>query len=48
VILESSAAAFAVADIALQHGHETRVVHSKLAPMLGVGEHVVASVVTCR
>jgi transposase len=39
VVVETSAEAFAVADGALQVGHEVRVVRSALAPMLGVGEH---------
>jgi len=37
VILETSAEAFAVADLALLAGHEVRVVPSMLAPSLGIG-----------
>jgi transposase len=37
VILESSAEAFRVADIARDLGHDVRVVHASLAPSLGVG-----------
>lgn len=37
VILETSAEAFAVADLARNAGHEVRVVPSTLAPSLGVG-----------
>lgn len=37
VIVETSAEAFAVADAAMRHGHEVRVVPSTLAKSLGVG-----------
>lgn len=37
VILETSAEAFAIADMAKKVGHEVRVVPSALAPSLGVG-----------
>jgi transposase len=37
VIVETSAEAFAVADLAKQHGHEVRVVPATLARTLGVG-----------
>lgn len=39
VILETSAEAFAVADLAKRAGHDVRVVPSTLAPSLGVGAH---------
>lgn len=39
VILETSAEAFAVADLARLAGHDVRVVPSTLAPSLGVGAH---------
>jgi transposase len=39
VILETCAEAFSVADEALEQGHEVRVVKSKLASQLGIGEH---------
>lgn len=38
VVLETSAEAFAVADLALAAGHEVRVVPATLAPSLGVGQ----------
>lgn len=38
VIVESSAEAFAIADAALGHGHEVRVVPATLVKKLGVGE----------
>src|SRR5262249_60011880 len=37
VILETSAEAFAVADLARHAGHDVRVVPATLAPSLGVG-----------
>jgi transposase len=39
VIVETSSEAFSVADEAIELGHDVRVVPSKLAPSLGVGEH---------
>lgn len=39
VILETSAEAFAVADLARHAGHDVRVVPATLAPSLGVGAH---------
>jgi transposase len=37
VILETSAEAFRIADVALEHGHEVRVVPATLVKQLGVG-----------
>lgn len=57
VILETSAEAFAVADLARSAGHDVRVVPSTLAPSLGVGarsiktdrrDAQVLSAVSCR
>jgi transposase len=39
IVLETSAEAFAVADMAKAAGHEVRVVPATLAPALGVGLH---------
>src|SRR5687767_10948975 len=38
IVLEACAEAFAVADWAVEAGHEVRVVPSTLAPSLGVGQ----------
>src|SRR5262245_41711158 len=38
VVVEACAEAFAVADAAMQAGHETVIVPATLAPSLGVGE----------
>jgi len=39
IILETSSEAFKVADVALELGHEVRVVPATLVPALGVGAH---------
>jgi transposase len=38
VIVETSAEAFAIADAAISHGHQVRVVPATLAKTLGIGE----------
>jgi hypothetical protein len=48
VILETSAEAFAVADLAKSAGHDVRVVPSTLAPSLGVGAHGIKTDATRR
>src|SRR5678815_6069540 len=45
VILETSAEAFAVADLARHAGHDVRVVPATLAPSLGVGARGILSLI---